>query len=412
MFGRIHDQNHGWLAEPDPHGSLAAAFASPVEHESSCGCASCCLESAGEDGTTRLAATSGELAAADTQNDLPSMGWDEAAEQIGRDDRVFGASTGGMTFGGTLGRGATVTYGYLAEADTSEDAGGRTYQSLSAAEIASVETALARIAAVADVTFVRVAGADGVYLDDPSDAEIDLEAIAGSNGGLARTAYSGNALVRSTVSIGERALETEGSYAFRSALHEISHALGLSHPSDYNGSGAQSYAASAEFREDSAQFSVMSYWDESATGADFGSGHSAHLMLYDIAALQRLYGANDTARGGDDVYGTGATDTAWSLDDGAVIGAIWDTGGRDRLDGSGHAGDQHIDLREEAFSSLGGLTHNIAIARGAEIEDASGGAGDDVLIGNGLANTLLGGDGADLIDGGAGADVIYGDGLI
>ena len=410
MFGR-GDQD--WLAEPSDEapgfgGGEAGLRTSHGDHDTGCPCAACCEEA---HGAATWHATTGELAAADTQSDLPSLGWAEAAAQIGRDDRVFGASTSGFSFGSHLGRGATVTYGYLAEADTSADDGGRDYQALSAAEIAAVETAFARIAAVADVEFVRVTGADGVYLDDPGDAQIDVEGIAGSNGGLARTAYSGNALLRSTVSIGERGLESEGSYAFRSALHEIGHAIGLSHPSDYNGSGAQSYGASAEFREDSAQFTVMSYWDETATAADYGQAYSAHLMLYDIAALQRLYGANDQARTGNDVYGTGAAETAWSLG-GGLVGAIWDAGGRDRLDGSGHEGDQRIDLREEAFSSLGGLTHNVAIARGAQIEDGTGGGGDDVLTGNALANTLVGGAGADLIEGGAGADIIYGDGMM
>ena len=437
MFGRY---GRGWVAEPEPAeaGGVSDAPHHPIapvigvrsshdghlhsdqghsdqghseqghhDHPQDCGCAAC--EAQGEH---TAAATAGELAAADTRNDLPSYDWDEAAEQIGRDDRVFGTSNGGFSFGSHLGRGATITYGFLAEADTSTDEGGRDYQALSTAEIAAVETALARISAVADIEFVRVTGASGPYLDDPNDAQIDLEAIAGSNGGLARTAYSGNALLRSTVSIGERGLETEGSYAFRTALHEVSHALGLSHPGDYDGGGARSYEASAEFREDSAQFSVMSYWDESATGAGYGSAHAAHLMLYDVAAIQRLYGANETAQAGDDVYGTGATDAAWSMDGGAPVGAIWDTGGHDRIDGSGYGGAQRIDLREEAFSSLGGLTHNVAIARGAGIEDATGGQGDDALIGNALANTLIGGAGDDLITGGAGADVIYGDGLV
>ena len=351
--------------------------------------------------------STGAEQAASAPADLPSYDWDTAAEQIGRDDRVFGGGGGGFgfTFGDALGRGATIKYGYLAETDVSGD----DTRALSAAEIAAVELVIARIEAVADIDFVRVAGADG-YLSDPADAQIDIDAFREGNGGLARTAYSGSRLIESSVSIGERGLENEGSYAFRTAFHEIGHAIGLSHPSDYNGGAARSYAQDAEFYEDSAQFTVMSYWDESATGADYGAAHANHLMLYDIAALQRLYGANETARSGDDVYGVGATDAAWDTSGGAVIGAIWDTGGHDRLDGSGYAGGQELDIREEAFSSLGGLTHNIAIARGVLIEDATGGAGDDVVLGNALANTLIGGDGADMIEGGEGADVIYGDG--
>ena len=346
--------------------------------------------------------------------DHPSLDWDGAAEQIGRSGVTWSAtpsSTSGISFGGGMGEAARVTYGFLAEEDVSDD-GGRAYRAMTADEIAMTEYAMTLIAEVANIEFVRVAGADGVYLDDPADAQIDLDAMDATNAGLARTSWSGDTYRAATISIGERGLEDLGSYAFRTAIHEVAHAVGLSHPGRYDGSAR--YATDAEYREDSAQFTVMSYFDETVTGADYGWAYSTNLMLHDVAALQRLYGANDQTRAGDTVYGFGSNtnDLGWTLDgaDHEVIGAIWDGGGHDRLDLSGYAGDQRIDLGEEAFSDVGTLEGNVAIARGVVIEDAAGGAGDDEVVGNAADNTLAGGAGSDLLLGGAGDDVLYGDG--
>ena len=345
----------------------------------------------------------GEASPSSTRRD--SLDWDEAAEQIGRANRTWsdkGSATPGFSFGGpAMGEAAQVTYGFLRNADVSDDSG-QTYRAMNAAEIAMTEYAMALISEVANIEFVRVQGRGG-YLDDPSDAQIDLDAIANSNGGLARTSWSGSTYREATVSIGEDGLEELGAYAFRTAIHEVAHAVGLSHPSAYG--ERPRYDTDAEYREDSAQYTVMSYFDETATGADFGRSYSTNLMLHDVAALQRLYGVNDQTRTGDTVYGFGSNtnDAGWTADgaDHDMIGAIWDAGGHDRLDLSGYAQDQRIDLREEAFSDAGGLTANIAIARGAVIEEAIGGAGDDVLVGNDASNLLVGG---------AGDDVLYGDG--
>ena len=386
-----------------PNGGGAPLFAVP--QGSAC---ACCAE-----GVHQPAEGSGG-GAAGAAADHPSMDWDAAAEQIGRSGVTWSStasSTNGISFGGGMGEPARVTYGFLAGADVSDD-GGRDYRAMNADEIAMTEYAMALIAEVANIEFVRVTGADGIYLDDPADAQIDLDAMDDTNAGLARTSWSGDTYRAATVSIGERGLETLGSYAFRTAIHEVAHAVGLSHPGSYDRSA--SYADDAEYREDSAQFTVMSYFDETVTGADYGWAYSTNLMLHDVAALQRLYGANEETRTGDTVYGFGSNtdDLGWTLDgtDHQVIGAIWDGGGHDRLDLSGYAGDQRIDLRQEAFSDVGTLEGNVAIARGVVIEDAAGGAGDDAVRGNAADNALAGGAGSDLLFGGAGDDVLYGDG--
>ena len=129
-------------------------------------------------------------------------------------------------------------------------------------------------------------------------------------------------------------------------------------------------------------------------------------MLYDIAAIQYLYGANMTTRAGDDVY-TFQTDKEY-------LECIWDAGGHDTIDLSNQTRNQVIDLRAGTFSSIGvknnGLTGNgnVAIAFNVTIEDAIGGSGHDKLIGNGVANDLDGKAGNDTIAGGAGNDTLTG----
>lgn len=47
----------------------------------------------------------------------------------------------------------------------------------------------------------------------------------------------------------------------------------------------------------------MSYWEVENTGGDFKGHYSAGPLMDDIAAIQKLYGANMTTRTGDTVYG-------------------------------------------------------------------------------------------------------------
>lgn len=194
----------------------------------------------------------------------------------------------------------------------------------------------------------------------------------------------------------------------RKMMHEVLHTLGLAHPGDYNGDSALNYENEAEYRQDSNQYTVMSYWGAAETGASHPSSWAATPLLHDVAALQSLYGANLGTRTGDTVYGFGSTagraayDLAINLQ---PVFTIWDAGGIDTLDLSGFFTASRIDLRPGTFTDAGGLTRNISIAYGAMIENAVGGSGADDIIGNNAANLLNGRGAGDRMEGGRGDDV-------
>ena len=91
---------------------------------------------------------------------------------------------------------------------------------------------------------------------------------------------------------------------FRTMMHEIGHALGLSHPGNYNAAAGVTltYEANAEYFQDSLQYTIMSYFGSTPPGA-VRTGFAATPLAHDIAAMQSLYGANMTTRTGDTVYG-------------------------------------------------------------------------------------------------------------
>jgi Ca2+-binding RTX toxin-like protein len=208
-----------------------------------------------------------------------------------------------------------------------------------------------------------------------------------------------------------------GGYGFETYMHEIGHSLGLSHPGTYNaGSGGTiTYASNAEYAQDNRQYTIMSYFGGYLPGSGWQQDGTLSNYLYsstpmrdDVAAIQAIYGADMTTRPGDTTYGfhvsTGVPDVFNFAIDTSPIVTVWDAGGNDTLDLSGYTSNQRIDLHAGAYSDVGGMLSNFAIAYNVTIENAIGGSGNDTIIGNDANNWLFGAAGNDTIDGGAGTD--------
>ncbi|MEO1711020.1 MAG: M10 family metallopeptidase C-terminal domain-containing protein [Pseudomonadota bacterium] len=329
----------------------------------------------------------------------PTLSWDQVGDQI-------------------AGRGWAVTeevpVSYAYRSDNPQEDG---FERFDANLIQQTDKAFQLWADVANVHFERTG--EGTTGEDAysnraiirlsGDTETNAYAFAYSPGSRAFSALSGDVVLNT----GDGRFDDvgEGSYEFLTVLHEIGHAIGLLHPGNYNG-GSPTYDTHALYEQDSRQFTVMSYFDAEETGADHGSVFAATPLLHDIAAVQFLYGANYDTRAGDTTYGfnsnTGRESFEITSSNQDVVFAVWDGGGEDTLDFSGYRDDQRIDLNEEAFSDVGGLQANVAIARGAVIENARTGAGDDQLTGNAADNALNAGSGKDTVDGGSGDDALRG----
>jgi serralysin len=337
----------------------------------------------------------------------PSLTVDEAATQLGRVN---------VTWGTALGQPATVTFAFRSTAPATNPDDTEGFIRFNPAQVAATVNGLNAWSDVANIRFQQVADADGysnnatILFGNYTSGQDGSAAFAYLPGAASVGSNSGDVWVNG--SLGYNTNPVAGGYGPQVLTHEIGHAIGLSHPSAYNAEEGVSltYAANASYYEDSRQYSIMSYFSESNTGGRFQNQYAAVPLLDDIAAAQRLYGANMTTRTGDTVYGFNSTaDRAWfsaTAVSPQVVFAIWDAGGTDTLDASGYSRGQTLDLRQGSFSDFGGLTGNVSIAVGAAIENAVGGAGADTIIGNSGANRLAGGAGADTIDGGLGSDTV------
>ncbi|HYC68834.1 M10 family metallopeptidase C-terminal domain-containing protein [Brevundimonas sp.] len=346
----------------------------------------------------------------DAISDKPSLTVSDAAAQLTRAGLSWSA----------LGEGAVVSFAFRATSGPLPlDVSG--FSPFTTRQIQATLTALQAWSDVADITFIRQDDGSG-YSDDAtilfgnySSGADGAAAFAALPGSTAPGAVEGDVWVNASLSY--NAAPAMWGYGQLTLVHEIGHAIGLLHAGDYDAEPgvAITYGRNASYYEDSNQYTVMSYFGEGATGAFFGSGRYASApMLDDIAAAQRLYGANYETRTGDTVYGFNSTaGRAWfSASAGSVpVFAVWDAGGSDTFDFSGYSTNQVIDLRQGGFSNVGGNIGNVSIAVGTVIENAIGGAGDEQFFGGSGDNRFTTGAGHNRVDGGLGSDTLVLGGL-
>jgi len=233
-----------------------------------------------------------------------------------------------------------------------------------------------------------------------------------------------------------------GTDHFNTIIHEMGHAFGLKHGHDNELNGA----LAPQFNDN--EFSVMTYASyigspiDDLTEARPGSSPQSY-MMFDIAALQALYGANygrvgttavytwDPATGQQRINGVAAPDTGTSAT-GKIFSTVWTQGATATYDLANLAGDQHDDLRPGgwlafSFNQLADLNSEAAagtrqfMARGnvynallhdgdtrSLVSNLFTGSGRDTLIGNDLGNDLRANAGNDIIFAGPGNDTISG----
>jgi len=254
----------------------------------------------------------------------------------------------------------------------------------------------------------------------------------------------------------------EGGYNWFTALHEVGHALGLSHPFD----GGAADGSTLNLNLDSQRNTVMTYVQTDRnvrianSGGSLSIGNKVNIStpgLLDIEAMEHLYGsAGWSAANTGTVYGTNAGDGAgYTFDDNyESIKVIADSGGTDTINASSVTTSNIINLTPGTYSSINyyatdaekitavsagsasaeawftaqvanydatasaATSHysgysrtalyrgqdNLGIAHNTWVENAIGGSGADTITGNNKGNELTGNGGNDTIDGGGGVD--------
>jgi len=250
---------------------------------------------------------------------------------------------------------------------------------------------------------------------------------------------------------------TSGEYGHSTIVHELGHALGLKHPFEASAEAPDTLPADL----DDINHSMMSYTSKNSyipvlsfsgktINMDYRDLQPDFYSLYDVEALQALYGANTTTNTQDNTYTIKYQDYQ--------IQTLWDAGGIDTIDLSGTIGNSTIDLNSGSLNSADQYSvdqviklyqdialannkqqyddwiaqqinmlnndknlytgiDNLGIAQGTVIENLYTGLGDDIVTDNEVNNIIntsagddkiyLGNGGDDEVDGGAGNDIIY-----
>lgn len=298
------------------------------------------------------------------------------------------------------------------------------FGALNSTQIQTAKSAFAAYAAIANLTFTQVTESSSTH----GDVRLAMSDAPSTAWGYYPSTAAAGGDVWFNKSSGYYNSPAKGNYAYISFLHEIGHALGLEHPHE-NGMPTN---------RDSIEYTVMSY--RSYTGGPTSNytvetwGFAQTLMMYDISAIQQMYGANYNTNSGNSVYTWSPTTGQMSINgvgQGApggnrILMTVWDGGGIDTYDFSNYSTNLTVDLNPGGWTTTStaqlarldgsgrlavGNIANALLHNGdlrSIIENAEGGSGNDRIVGNVADNTLWGNAGADTLIGGDGDDVLYG----
>ena len=299
------------------------------------------------------------------------------------------------------------------------------FEAFTAVQQNAVRAVLTMYSSVAKVTFSQVTESSSLH-GDLRYAESDAVGTAWAYY-PSTSAAGGDAWFNNSKNYYENPVK--GTYGYQTIQHETGHALGLKHPQDVKGAFGV-----MPLDRDSLEYTVMSYRSYIGgpkTAYTLGlTSYPQTLMIYDIAALQVMYGANYHTNAGNTVYkwnpltgqtsvnGVGQVAPAGNK----IFMTVWDGGGIDTYDFSNYATNLSDNLQPGSWSitstaqlaSLGSghyAAGNIANAllynnnTASLIENAIGGAGADTIVGNSGSNRIKGGAGNDVLNGAGGLDI-------